>query len=71
MSDPLTTSARGSETGRAIAGRVAWALAVLTWLSVLVMLGRDWLGIGGPARPWLIAASTGFLVWCASSEAAW
>lgn len=44
-------------------GRVgAWVVAALTWLSVPAMLWRDWLGIGGSARPWLIAASTGFVL---------
>ncbi|MFP4250506.1 MAG: lysoplasmalogenase, partial [Armatimonadota bacterium] len=41
--------------------RLAGVLAALTWLSVVAMLLRDPLGIGGPARPWLIAASTGFV----------
>ncbi|MFO8082218.1 MAG: lysoplasmalogenase [Armatimonadota bacterium] len=42
--------------------RLAGGLAALTWLSVLAMLSREWLGIGGPARAWLIAASTGFVL---------
>ena len=42
--------------------RLAWVLAAATWLSVITMLSRDWLGIGGRSRPWLIAASTGFVL---------
>ena len=52
----------GPETQIEARARVAGVLAALTWLSVLLMLGRDWLGIGGRARPWLIAASTGFVL---------
>lgn len=40
----------------------ATALAAATALAVAGMFARDILGIGGTARPWLLAASTGFVL---------
>jgi uncharacterized membrane protein YhhN len=51
-----------ASSGSVLRSRLAAALAALTWLSVWAMLGREWLGFGGSARGWLIAASTGFVL---------
>ncbi len=51
-----------ASSGSALRPRIAGGLALLTWLSIFVMLGREHLGLGGPARPWLIAASTAFVL---------
>lgn len=38
--------------------------ASLTALTLVAMFAREALGIGGSARPWLLAASTGFVLTC-------
>lgn len=38
--------------------------ASLTALTLVAMFAREALGIGGSARPWLLAASTGFMLTC-------
>ena len=41
---------------------VAWLVAVVSLVTVAVMLGRDRLGIAGSSRALLVAASTGFVL---------
>ena len=41
---------------------LAASLALFTWLGIFAMLGCDHLGVGGSSRPWLIAASTAFVL---------